>query len=214
MEKNTPTSQLEENEDIIAKAQANKRTIVWCFSIAFRLIIGGLAWILIAQAGSAKADGLIAKADAVSNDSVAVELYKEAANAGYKSGHRAAAEVAIRLYQDGKYEDAIKYLDKADLDDEIAAAGVYTLKGDCYVNLNQNDKALSCYSKAVSKADKNPEIVPLILIKEANIYRAEEKYADEAKCYKEILDEYPVYVQESRTDIRKYYERALAQSKN
>ena len=81
------------------------------------------------------------------------------------------------------------------------------------MNLNQNDKALSCYSKAVSKADKNPEIVPLILIKEANIYRAEEKYADEAKCYKEILDEYPVYVQESRTDIRKYYERALAQSK-
>ena len=111
MEKNTPTSQLEENEDIIAKAQANKRTIVWCFIIAFILIIGVLAWILIAQAGSAKADGLIAKADAVSNDSVAVELYKEAANAGYKSGHRAAAEVAIRLYQDGKYEDAIKYLD-------------------------------------------------------------------------------------------------------
>ena len=37
MEKNTPTSQLEENEDIIAKAQANKRTIVWCFIIAFIL---------------------------------------------------------------------------------------------------------------------------------------------------------------------------------
>ena len=189
MEKNTPTSQLEESEDIIAKAQANKRTIMWCFIVAFVLIIGVLVWILIAQSGSRKADELIARADA-------------------------AAEVAIRLYQDGKYEDAIKYLDKADLDDEVAAAGVYTLKGDCYVNLDQFDKALSSYSKAISKADENPEIVPLILIKEANIYRSQEKYADEAKCYKEIIDEYPLFVQESRTDIRKYYERALAQSKN
>lgn len=166
------------------------------------------------QAGSNKADEIIAKADAASTDSVAVELYKEAADAGYKSGHRAAAEVAIRLYQDGKYEEAIKYLDKANLDDEVAAAGVYTLKGDCYVNLDKLDKAMDCYSKAESKADENPEIVPLILIKEANIYRAQEKYADEAKCYKEIIDEYPLYVQQSRTDIRKYYERALAQSKN
>lgn len=214
MEKNTPTSQLEESEDIIAKAQANKRTIMWSFIVAFVLIIGVLAWILIAQAGSNKADEIIAKADAASTDSVAVELYKEAADAGYKSGHRAAAEVAIRLYQDGKYEEAIKYLDKANLDDEVAAAGVYTLKGDCYVNLDKLDKAMDCYSKAESKADENPEIVPLILIKEANIYRAQEKYADEAKCYKEIIDEYPLYVQQSRTDIRKYYERALAQSKN
>ena len=214
MEKNTPTSQLEESEDIIAKAQANKRTIMWCFIVAFVLIIGVLVWILIAQSGSRKADELIARADAAAGDSTAIELYKEAAGAGYKSGHRAAAEVAIRLYQDGKYEDAIKYLDKADLDDEVAAAGVYTLKGDCYVNLDQFDKALSSYSKAISKADDNPEIVPLILIKEANIYRSQEKYADEAKCYKEIIDEYPLFVQESRTDIRKYYERALAQSKN
>ncbi|MDE5631225.1 MAG: hypothetical protein K2I54_00190, partial [Muribaculaceae bacterium] len=108
------------------------------------------------------------------------------------------------------YEEALKYLDDASLDDEIAAAGVYTLQGDCHVNLDQLDQALKCYNKAISKADKNPEIVPFVLIKEANIYRAQEKYADEAKAYKTILDDYPTYVATTRVDIKKYYERALA----
>ncbi len=81
------------------------------------------------------------------------------------------------------------------------------------MNLDQYDQALKCYAKAISKADKNPEIVPFILIKEANIYRAQEKYADEAEAYKTILDDYPTYVATTRVDIKKYYERALASQK-
>ncbi len=109
-----------------------------------------------------------------------------------------------------RYQDAIKYLDDASLGDEIAAAGVEALKGDCYVNLDQYDKALGCYDDAISAADKNPQIVPLMLIKKANIYRAQGNFAAEAKAYKEIIDEYPSYVQSTQTDLRKYYERAQA----
>ena len=107
---------------------------------------------------------------------------------------------------------SIKCLDKADLDDEIAAAGVYSLKGDCYANLDNLSEALDCYKKAISKANDNPEIVPMLLVKEANIYRAQEDYAKEAECYKTIVDEYPSYSMETRTDIKKYYERAAAQA--
>lgn len=213
MEKNTPTTeQVEVSEDILSKARANKKAIIWCFVVAFVLIIGVLIWLLVAQAGSRNADELVARADAATNDSVAAVLYTEAANAGYKSGHRAAAQLAIMYYQNGQYEQAIKCLDKADLDDKVAAAGVLSLKGDCYANLDKLDEALSCFNNAISKADGNPEIVPMLLVKEANIYRAQENYAKEAECYKTIVDEYPSYAVETRTDIRKYYERALAQS--
>lgn len=214
MEQNNPTpAQVEVNDDIMAKAKANKKTLMYVFIGAAVVIIAVLIGLMIAQNGSKKADEAVAKADAsamVANDSTTLALYQEAAKAGYKSGHRAAAEAGIRLYQEGKYEEAIKYLDDADLDDHVAAPGVYALMGDCYVNLDQNDKAISCYKKAVSKADKNPEIVPFILIKEANVYRAMGKYADEAKAYKTILEDYPTYVAASRTDIKKYYERAVA----
>lgn len=214
MEKNNPTpEQVDQAEEILAKARANKKTIMWGFIVAFVLIIGVMVWLMVAQNGSRKADELVAKADIEQNDSTALKLYTEAAEAGYKSGNRAAAEAAIRLYRDGEYQQAINYLDKCSLDDKIAAAGVYTLKGDCYVNLEQYDKALDAYKSAISKADKNPEIVPLVLIKEANIYRAQGKFAEEAKAYKTIIDEYPQYAASTRTDLRKYYERAAAQAK-
>lgn len=211
MEKKTPaTEQIEQAEDIVAKARANKKTLVGV-SVALVVVIAAvLVWLLVAQSGSRKADELIARADAAQNDSIALSLYADAAKAGYKSGNRAKAEMGIRLYREGKYEEALKYLNDASLDDEIAAAGVYTLQGDCHVNLDQLDQALKCYNKAISKADKNPEIVPFVLIKEANIYRAQEKYADEAKAYKTIIDDYPTYVATTRVDIKKYYERALA----
>ena len=211
MEKKTPaTEQIEQAEDIVAKARANKKTLVGV-SVALVVIIAAvLVWLLVAQSGSRKADELIARADAAQNDSIALTLYADAAKAGYKSGNRAKAEMGIRLYREGKYEEALKYLDDASLDVEIAAAGVYTLQGDCHVNLDQYDQALKCYGKAISKADKNPEIVPFVLIKEANIYRAQGKFADEAKAYKTIIDDYPTYVATTRVDIKKYYERALA----
>lgn len=211
MEKKTPaTEQIEQSEDIVAKARANKKTLVGV-SVALVVIIAAvLVWLLVAQSGSRKADELIARADAAQNDSIALTLYADAAKAGYKSGNRAKAEMGIRLYREGKYEEALKYLDDASLDDEIVAAGVYTLQGDCHVNLDQYDQALKCYGKAISKADKNPEIVPFVLIKEANIYRAQGKFADEAKAYKTIIDDYPTYVATTRVDIKKYYERALA----
>ena len=214
MEKNNVTPQeVEQSEALIAKARANKKTILGLSIAAFAIVIIALVWLLVAQSGERKADELIAKADLEQNDSIAMNLYAEAAKAGYKSGNRAEAELGIRLYRPGKYEEALKHLKDADLNGSIAPAGVYSLMGDCYVNLDQYDKALDCYQDAISKADKNPELVPLFLIKEANIYHAQQKYAAEAKCYKTILEDYPTYAATTRTDLRKYYERAAALAK-
>lgn len=211
MENSRPTAQeVDKSEEILAKARANKKVIIWSLVVAAVCVVAVLVYILVAQAGSRKADELIAKADAAQNDSIALTLYAQAADVGYKSGNRAKAEMGIRLYRDGKYQEALEYLDDCSLDDEIAEAGVETLKGDCYVNLDQLDKAISAYKDAIDDADENPEIVPFVLIKMANIYRSQGNYEAEAKAYKEIIDEYPSYVNSTRIDIRKFYERAVA----
>ncbi len=214
MEKHQTNAPIEqkagEAQDIISRAKANSKLILGLSIFILAVIAAILIWFFVAKAGSAKADEAVGRADVAQNDSVAMVLYKEAAAHGYKSGNRAKIEVAIRLYQDGKYEEALSYLDDASADDHIVAAGIYSLKGDCLVNLNQYPEALKAYGKAISKADENPSVVPVILIKKANVHRAEKDYESEYEALKTIIDEYPQFVQQSQTDIRKYYERAKA----
>ena len=209
---NVTPQQTDSAEEIVDKAKANKKTVYGVLIAAAVIVAAVIIYINVAAAGSRKADDAIAKADMEQNDSIATSLYAEAAKAGYKSGNRAKVEMGIRLFNDGKYEEAIKYLDDADIKDDIVAAGVYSLKGDCYVNLDKNADALKCYDKAIGTADGNTQLVPLFLVKKANVYRAEGDYAKEAAAYKELIDEYPEYVRASQTDIRKFYERAQAQA--
>lgn len=216
MENNQPTATPEqgvaEAQDILAKAKSNSKKIIAVSVFVLVCIVGILVWFFVAKNGSAKADEAIARADAAAsaNDSTALVLYKDAAQHGYKSGNRARLEVAMRLYQEGKYEEALSYLKDASVDDKIVAAGALTLEGDCYVNLKKYDEAISAYGKAVSKADKNPAIVPVILIKEANVYRAQNNYAKEAEVLKNIIDNYPQFAASNQADVRKLYERAKA----
>lgn len=210
--KATPEQGVAEAQDILAKAKSNSKKIIAVSVIVLVCIVGILVWFFVAKNGSAKADEAIARADAAAsaNDSTALVLYKDAAQHGYKSGNRARLEVAMRLYQEGKYEEALSYLKDANVDDKIVAAGALTLEGDCYVNLKKYDEAISAYGKAVSKADKNPAIVPVILIKEANVYRAQNNYAKEAEVLKNIIDNYPQFAASNQADVRKLYERAKA----
>lgn len=199
-----------EAESLMARAKANSKLILGLSIFIIVVIIGILAWFFIAQNGSRKADEAIAKADMEQNDSTALALYKEAAEHGYKSGNRARLEVATRLYEQGKYEEALEYLKDASFDDHIVKAGALSLEGDCYVNLKQYSEALKVYDKAAKAADENPTIVPLILIKKANIYRNEKDYQAEYEALRQIVEEYPQFMQSTQTDVRKLYERAKA----
>lgn len=201
---------IEEEADFVAKTKKYRKELIALFIAVAVILLGILVFYLFRQSQTAKADQAIALADVEQNDSIALELYKDAATHGTKSGDRAKIEAAIRLYQDGKYEDAVKYLDGASSDSEIIAAGIETLKGDCYVNLKNYEAALSAYKSAVSEANENPELVPIILVKEANVYREQKNYAAEAQAYETIIKQYPGYGKNGNVDIRKYYERAKA----
>ena len=179
---NPVAQQADDAQDILARAKANSKRILVFSVFVLAVIAAILIWFFVAKAGSAKADEAIGRAD----------------------------EAGIRLYQQGKYQEALDYLKDASVDDNIVAAGVYTLEGDCYVNLKQYPEALKAFDKAVSKADKNPSIVPLVLIKKANVLRAEKDYAAEAEALCTIVEQYPQFMQTSQVDVRKLYERAKA----
>lgn len=204
------TPVIEEEADFVAKTKKYRKQLMGLFVAVAVVLIGILVWYVVRQSQTAKADQAIALADVEQNDSIALSLYEDAATHGTKSGDRAKIEVAIRLYKDGKYEDAVKYLDGASSSSEVVATGIEMLKGDCYVNLKNYDAAIKAYNAAISAADKNPQLVPIALVKEANVYREQKNFAAEAKAYETIIEQYPNYGMATNVDIRKYYERAKA----
>ena len=110
-----------QGDELLAKAKANKGKLTGALIFCIVVVVAAFAWFFINQSGNKKAAELAGKADIEVNDSIAMKLYQEAAEAGHKSGNRAKLEVAIRYYNDGKYEDALKYLNDA----SVAAASLY-----------------------------------------------------------------------------------------
>lgn len=131
----------------------------------------------------------------------------------YKSddaGKLAALSAGEALYNQGKYEEAANYLKRFSSNDEVLNANVLVLTGDCYVNLNKYNEALEYYNEAVRKAGGNPQIVPRVLLKEANVYDAQKNYAKALECYESIKTAYPEFTPGNGIDIDGYIARENA----
>lgn len=146
------------------------------------------------------------------NDSISAAEYKKVAESygGTDAGHLAALSAAEAYYNMGKYKEAAACLDDFSTSEPVLAANALTLQGDCYVNLKQYDKALEYFGKAVKKADRNPQIAPRVLLKEANVYDAQKKYGEALKCYEEIKSGYPTFRLGNGMDIDAYIAREKA----
>lgn len=148
---------------------------------------------------------------AMGNDSIAAQEYKKVADKySNAAGNLAALSAGEALYNEGKYEEAVKYLDKFSSSDDVLDANATILKGDCYVNLKNYDKALDCYSKALKKAEGNSQIAPRVLLKEANVYDAQKKYDKALECYNTIKTEYPNFQLGNGLPVDAYIERENA----
>ncbi len=150
--------------------------------------------------------------DTQGNDSLAAVKYLEVAKKYGSSdgGNLASLSAGEAFYNQGKYKEALASLEKFSCDDPILDANATVLEGDCYVNLNKYPEALKCYDEAISRADRNPQIVPRVLLKKANIYDAQKKYADALKCYETLKTEYPEFRLGSGMSVDAYIEREKA----
>lgn len=199
------------------KVQNNQKLIMWsCVGIAAVVCLILLYVYAIRKPGIEAADNAVGQADmtlATGNDSLALIQYQQVASEyGYDGGNRAALNAAILLYQDGKYQEAIEYLKKYSPKEKLIGASAKSLEGDCYVNLKEYDKALSCFRDAAKISGNNPAYTPTFLLKEATVQRELKNYTAEADLYQTIIDKYPSYGSVVNIDFEKYLKRAKAQA--
>lgn len=148
----------------------------------------------------------------IASDSVAaIEFQKVATNfSSTPAGNVAALSAATAFYNVKNYPEAIKLLEKMKLSEPILQSQAQALLGDCYVNTDKLDQALSAFDKAIKTADGNPELVPGYLIKKANIYNHQKQYDKSLACYEEIKAKYPRYTLGNGLDMDYYIEREKA----
>lgn len=124
---------------------------------------------------------------------------------GTDAGNLANAYAGICYAQLGKYEDAVKYLDKFSGKDALVAPAVLGTLGNCYAQLGQLDKAASTLQNAAEKAN-SMTLSPIYLIQAGQILEKQGKNEDAVKVYKEVKTKYANSYQ--AMDIDKYIERA------
>jgi tetratricopeptide (TPR) repeat protein len=90
----------------------------------------------------------------------------------------------------GQYQDAIDYLNKYSKKDKVIASLAIGGIGDAYIELGDIEKGVQKYIEAANYA-KNSFNTPVFLMKAAQIYETQQKYADALKEYEKIKEEYP-----------------------
>lgn len=197
------------------KIANNKQIIIWSVGaivVVAALIMGYLFMYRAPRIEKSYEDYNKVAISSMGLDSIAAEQYK-AVSEHYGTtggGNLAALSAGEALYGEGKYEEAVKYLQKFSSKDPVLNANAQVLVGDCYVNLEKYDDAIDAYNKAVRKADGNPQIVPRVLLKEANVYDAQGKYDKALDCYMSIKKDFPEFQLGNGIDIDAYIARENA----
>lgn len=107
-----------------------------------------------------------------------------------KAGNMARYAAGICHLRLGNFEEAISYLEKYSKKDKVIGSLAIGATGDAYVELGDLNKGASKYIEAADYA-ANSFNTPLYLMKAAEIYELENKYADALTLYERIKKEYP-----------------------
>lgn len=113
----------------------------------------------------------------------------------------------IIMLKQGKFQDALNYLQGFDGQDKMVTNMAYGAMGDAYSELNQMDKAVDYYKKAAYHFE-NDLTTPFFLKKAALLLELQQKPKDAQQLYEEIKSKYPTS-SEGR-DIDKYLARVGA----
>lgn len=122
-----------------------------------------------------------------------------------KSGMLANFYAGASLMHLGQFEEAIDYLNKYSLDDEILAPQAKGLIGDAKVELGDPASAIKYYMEAADMAE-NSFHTPIYLMKAGMLHEAEGNYKEALVLYERIQDKY-AESNEGRS-IDKYIARA------
>lgn len=221
MANNEPKQSIEAAEEAQAQNAQYRKIFAYCGGAIAIAVVAILVYIFaIRTPGIEKGNNAIAEVDilAVANqnlgDSLIVEAYKNVADQnGFDAANRAAYMAAAGLYRQGNYEEALAYINKFSTSDPLTKALALGLKGDCLVNLDKYDDAISAFSSAAKAADNNIVLVPYYLTKKAVVLAEQGKHAEAADIYNVIEQKYPDYSAATNAPAHKLQQEALAQQK-
>jgi tetratricopeptide (TPR) repeat protein len=134
-----------------------------------------------------------------SQDSLKLALNGDGNNLGFidiadqykltKTGKLANFYAGTCLMHLGQFEEAIGYLNKYTLKDEILKPQAKGLIGDANVEMGNMEEGIKYYLEAADMAG-NSFHTPIYLMKAGMIYESEAKYAEALKLYERIQDKY------------------------
>ena len=110
---------------------------------------------------------------------------------GTKAGKLASYYAGISYMKLGNYSDAINYLKKFDGNDQVIAPMALGAIGDCYMELDDMNNAVSYYGKAAAK-NPNDFTSPMFLLKEGMTYEIMGNYAKALEVYKSLKKDFPM----------------------
>ena len=144
------------------------------------------------------------------NDSLAKALNGDGINLGLKdiadefgstpAGNQASYLAGRALMEEGKYDEALEYLNDASFDDEILGAMAIALKGDCHSELGDYSKAGDVYMKAAN-ARTNDMTTPYALLKAGVAYEEAGELSDALSAYNRVSEDYANSRQAANSNI-------------
>lgn len=152
------------------------------------------------------------KGDSVLNAYLVKNLTKLAKDEEGKDGANLAnINLAEIYYSQGKSKEALAALEAADIKEPLMKMNSLIFKGNCYVDLNKYNDALTAYNEAYEMAkEDNPEIAVHALYEKALVLAAQNKHADALAVYEQIQKEYPASVTAQSMNVEAYAERERA----
>ena len=106
-----------------------------------------------------------------------------------KTGKLANYYAGICLLRTGKFEEAIEWLEKFNIKDEMLAPVAIGAIGDANMELNKVDEAIKFYLKAAEQSS-NSFTTPLYLKKAAFAYEQKANYTEALATYERLKNEY------------------------
>jgi len=197
---------LENVEEALSKTELwieNNQKTLWIILIALLVVAFGIFGVTkIKDKRNQTASTLIYKAqDYFTKEQYDMALNGDGNNVGFldiindygktKTGKLAAYYAGISYMKQGNYNDAITYLKKYTSNDQVLAPMALGAIGDCYMELDDMQNAVSYYGKAAAK-NPNDFTSPLFLSKQANTYEIMGDYAKALESYKKLKQDFPL----------------------
>ena len=106
------------------------------------------------------------------------------------AGNLANFYAGVAALNQGKFQDALNYLEDFSADDYLLQARAYSLMGDAQMELNKPKEAADLYAKAADYKS-NEQFSPSYLMKEAMARETAKDSEGAIKAYDRIISDYP-----------------------